>query len=186
MKPRIRYLLICLLCAVPLAIGTPDTKAEEPLKFPTTRKEITEELGKTPSKSPLGNPKGFGSSKGPGEIVNDDRPRVGALIHFDFDSDAIKPESHSLLREYGASFSEDLPDAVFIIEGHADSTGTDEYNKWLSYRRAESVKKFLVRNFDIKSSRLTIEAYGERRPRKSNATEAGRAYNRRVEFVRVK
>jgi len=105
-----------------------------------------------------------------------------------FDSDAIKSESYLLLREFGAVFQEDLPDAVFVIEGHADSKGTDEYNMKLSRRRARAraVRQFLTAMFQIDAGRLSVRAYGENRPIASNETEDGRSLNRRVEFIREK
>ncbi|WP_207682255.1 OmpA family protein [Desulfonema magnum] len=131
-------------------------------------------------------PRSFSPAKSIPSEIADDKPRVGALIQFDFDSDAVRSESYPLLREFGAAFQEDLPDAVFVVEGHADSKGTDEYNMDLSRRRARAVKAFLTSVFQIEESRLNVRAYGESRPIASNDTEHGRALNRRVEFVREK
>lgn len=168
----------CCVLFITLIGGT--SQALGQLQFPTSREEISEAF------RDLGSPKSFGPAKTIPSGIAKDRPRVGALIQFDFDSDAVKPESYPLLREFGAAFQQDLPDAEFVIEGHADSKGTDEYNMNLSRRRAEAVKQFLTSVFQIDGSRLTIREYGERRPMASNETEEGRSLNRRVEFVRVK
>lgn len=70
-----------------------------------------------------------------------------------------------------------------VIEGHADSSGPDAYNKVLSQRRADSVKAELVTRYGIDASRLTAIGYGEERPIASNDTLAGRLQNRRVVAV---
>ncbi|OQX16654.1 MAG: hypothetical protein BWK80_40055 [Desulfobacteraceae bacterium IS3] len=178
MKTRLFYLFLI----VAIGISAIAEAQDAPLQFPKTREKITEAF----RQNRLGTPKSFVSPKSiPSEIAADS-PRVGALIQFDYDSDAIKAESYPLLRQFGESFQKDLPDAAFVVEGHADSTGTDEYNADLSQRRAQAVKAFLMSLFQIDGSRLTVKSYGESRPIASNENEEGRALNRRVEFVRVK
>ena len=183
MKANFSYFLCVILSAI---FVTETAKAQDKLQFPTTRKGIVEELGKSP-KNPLGQSKGLieAPKSLPSEIVQDS-PRVGALIQFDFDSDAIKPESYPLLKEFGLVFQKDLPDAAFIIEGHTDSTGSEEYNLNLSQRRADAVKKYLRSEFGLDENRLITKSYGKSRPIASNDNEDGRALNRRVEFVRDK
>ena len=66
------------------------------------------------------------------------------------------------------------------VMGFADSRGDKNYNKELSERRAEAVKKWLVTNGKIDASRLSVEPMGEALPAASNATAAGRQENRRV------
>lgn len=68
------------------------------------------------------------------------------------------------------------------IEGHTDIQGTAAFNQTLSVRRAKSIKAYLVRN-GIKPNYLEIAGYGSSKPVASNETEAGRAINRRVEFI---
>ena len=70
---------------------------------------------------------------------------------------------------------------IVQLDGHASAEGTDEYNMSLSRDRANSVKTYLV-NSGIAAGRIATTAYGESRPVASNATEAGRTQNRRVEF----
>lgn len=74
------------------------------------------------------------------------------------------------------------PDTNLEIQGHTDSTGTAEYNQGLSERRASSVAAYL-RTHGISSGRITTKGYGKNNPKYSNATEEGRAGNRRVEFL---
>ncbi len=102
-------------------------------------------------------------------------------IYFDFNKATIKPESHGALQD-AAKIMQDNPTIHVEIQGHTDSKGSDEYNQSLSERRAQSVVTYIVQNFAIDASRLVGKGYGESKPIASNATEEGRALNRRVEF----
>ncbi len=68
------------------------------------------------------------------------------------------------------------------VLGHTDNTGSEQHNIKLSQRRADSVAAYLM-NQGIAPSRISSYGYGYSRPIASNATEAGRAQNRRVEIV---
>ena len=61
--------------------------------------------------------------------------------------------------------------------------GPDAYNQSLSQRRAESVRDYLIKNFNISPDRLTAKGYGEEKPIASNDTKEGRSQNRRIEAV---
>ena len=75
-----------------------------------------------------------------------------------------------------------LDDAVRItIVGHTDSSAGDAVNGPLSLDRAESVREYLVQH-GVRRGRLLVEGRGGRQPVASNATEAGRAANRRIEI----
>jgi len=69
----------------------------------------------------------------------------------------------------------------FVVSGHTDSTGTEEYNQGLSERRAASVKNWLVSN-GVSAKRLQVAGYGETRAKYDNGTKEGRKLNRRVEL----
>jgi outer membrane protein OmpA-like peptidoglycan-associated protein len=72
-----------------------------------------------------------------------------------------------------------VENVIFVVEGYADNVGADKYNQYLSERRAESVKAYLVeKGFD--ASRLEVAGFGENNPAESNKTAAGRSKNRRV------
>ena len=73
------------------------------------------------------------------------------------------------------------PQTTIQIAGYTDSTGSDEFNRKLSERRAESVRNALSKA-GVDSARMKIVGYGESKPIASNATEAGRQLNRRVEI----
>jgi len=74
------------------------------------------------------------------------------------------------------------PNMRISIEGHADSTGTAEANLELSEQRAVAVKRYLEQS-GIEPNRIETKGYGSTRPIATNATEAGRQLNRRIEFL---
>jgi outer membrane protein OmpA-like peptidoglycan-associated protein len=74
-------------------------------------------------------------------------------------------------------------DRKTLIVGHTDAVGDAAYNQYLATQRAEAIKEFLVENFEIDQTRLSIEGKGEEQPIASNATEDGRTANRRVEVL---
>jgi outer membrane protein OmpA-like peptidoglycan-associated protein len=77
---------------------------------------------------------------------------------------------------------EKYADTNIEVLGHTDNKGSDDYNQGLSERRAAAAAAYL-RSEGIASSRLSTRGLGESDPKASNDTEAGRAENRRVEFV---
>ena len=108
----------------------------------------------------------------------------GAVIHairFDYDSADIRAESAPVL----AALAEGLQatGAVTItIEGHTSSEGSEAYNQALSERRAAAVTAALA-GLGIPAERLEVAGRGESEPIASNADEAGRSLNRRVQVV---
>lgn len=74
------------------------------------------------------------------------------------------------------------PGVMVSVEGHADGTGSDLFNRRLSLRRAQGVKGFLVGQ-GVDPGAVTAQGYGSDRPLASNETRAGRQQNRRVELV---
>lgn len=102
-----------------------------------------------------------------------------ADLTFDFNSDAVKGQFVPTLRNVGSILTEYNQTTVDVY-GHADSVGSDEYNQNLSERRAMNVGSVLISGGVIRQ-RLIAEGFGEQRPVASNATDDGRARNRRVE-----
>lgn len=78
-----------------------------------------------------------------------------------------------------ADFMRTYRTAILTIEGHTDSRSSELFNQRLSERRAQAVRRELIR-FGVDSSRLQAVGYGELRPIMNNDTEEGRAKNRRV------
>jgi len=105
-------------------------------------------------------------------------------ILFDVNSDKIKPESYGTLKEMATVLKEN-PDLKVKIVGHTDSDGSDAANLDLSKKRAASVKESLVKEFGIDESRMQTDGKGESEPIDKNDTPAGKANNRRVEFIKI-
>lgn len=103
-------------------------------------------------------------------------------LYFDTDKAVIKPESRPTLDQIAKLLSGHPGLNVYIV-GHTDSQGKPAYNLDLSRRRAEAVAEDLARNYGIAKTRLSTAGVGLLAPVGSNATEAGRALNRRVELV---
>jgi outer membrane protein OmpA-like peptidoglycan-associated protein len=123
------------------------------------------------------------ANKGCPEITKQDIQRItylGSKIFFENNSEKLKvaslvqlDELVNLINKYDAS--------NLVIEGHADSNGSDAFNLELSQKRTETVKNYLTGK-GISGSRLTAIGYGESKPIASNKTALGRAKNRRVEL----
>ena len=104
-------------------------------------------------------------------------------ILFDVNSDRIRPESYGSLKEIAGVLTENKDLKVQIV-GHTDSDGDDAANLDLSKRRSASVKAALTREFSIDAARMDTDGKGESQPVDANTTAAGKANNRRVEFIR--
>jgi outer membrane protein OmpA-like peptidoglycan-associated protein len=76
----------------------------------------------------------------------------------------------------------DHPDSKVVIEGYTDSVGGHDYNHGLAMRRAEAVRKALLR-YKIDPGRILLGSQGESNPVASNDTPAGRRENRRVDVT---
>ncbi|MDD3458019.1 MAG: OmpA family protein [Weeksellaceae bacterium] len=102
-------------------------------------------------------------------------------VRFEYNKASLTADAKSNLQKLIPIFNE-YPDTDLLIIGHTDSIGSQEYNLPLSEKRAGSVVDYL-KSQGIASSRLSHIGRGKLEPRADNATEAGRAQNRRVEFV---
>jgi outer membrane protein OmpA-like peptidoglycan-associated protein len=105
-------------------------------------------------------------------------------IQFVQDSAEISAKSNALIAEI-ADLLIRTPELLKVeVGGHADFSGSEDYNQQLSQARADAVRSALIAA-GVESSRLTAVGYGRSRPLVPNITEANRARNRRVEFVIV-
>jgi outer membrane protein OmpA-like peptidoglycan-associated protein len=116
--------------------------------------------------------------------ISNERPAVDLQVYFDFDSAAISPKAVPQLTNLGNALSApELRNALITINGHTDAKGTDDYNKGLSERRAETIKQYLVEHFALASDNLVTVGYGKQNPKNPNDLFA--AENRRVEVVNL-
>lgn len=107
------------------------------------------------------------------------RPAI-LMINFDVNKYDIKPQYHGELKTVG-DFLKEFPASHGEIAGHTDNTNTKAYNQKLSERRANSVKEYIIKNFEIASERITSKGYGLEKPIATNKTKEGKAKNRRIE-----
>lgn len=105
---------------------------------------------------------------------------LGDLL-FEFDSSDLKTGVTSNLRRLVA-FLKEYPTRNVAIEGHTDNVGSEDYNRALSQRRADSVRSYLVQE-GIGAQRLSATGLGQSQPLVSNDSDSGRQRNRRVEII---
>ena len=103
-------------------------------------------------------------------------------VNFDTNKAVLTPASQDILEQAVTLLKQ--TDAVIEVrvEGHTDSRGSEAYNMTLSQKRAEAVVDYLVSR-GVSSTSLIPVGMGETSPVASNDTAAGRAANRRVDFV---
>lgn len=102
-------------------------------------------------------------------------------VTFGFDSSELTGQARNALNDV-ANILTQYTDTRVNIVGHTDSTGSVSYNQQLSERRAEAVGNYLAQS-GVMNNRLYITGSGPHQPVASNATEEGRAQNRRVEIT---
>ncbi len=114
--------------------------------------------------------------------------RVGEGIKISFESGLLFDVDRAVLKDASRENLNDLarilnkyPDTDVLIEGHTDSTGSEEHNLTLSRQRAQSVANYLAQ-IEVNPTRFTIMGYGEEQPVAPNDTAEGRALNRRVDL----
>lgn len=108
---------------------------------------------------------------------------IDEKVNFEFDSDVILPTSYTLLMEVAAEINGHPSAGKIQVAGHASSDGNDKHNQDLSERRAAAVAKFLMEKGHVVPARVVSVGFGETQPMASNATQEGKAKNRRVEFT---
>jgi outer membrane protein OmpA-like peptidoglycan-associated protein len=118
-----------------------------------------------------------------------------AMVHFEFDKSTLTPEGIATLQRIGKVMR--LCDRLVLeVQGHTDWMGTENYNIGLGNRRARAVVYYLVYDEGIDPARIVSpdklangiiagETYGESVPIATNETDAGRALNRRAQFVKL-
>jgi outer membrane protein OmpA-like peptidoglycan-associated protein len=127
------------------------------------------------------NPDGSITSANHDIALSPEDGKIRLLIFFDVDKAELRDISNPEL-DRAVRLLKETPGMKAEIAGHTDSTGSAEHNKELSKRRAEAVRSYLIAK-GIHADRVIAEGYGSSQPVAPNASETGRAENRRVEFV---
>ena len=108
--------------------------------------------------------------------------RIALYINFDTGKSTIKAESQPIVKQV-VDMMNAHPELKIAVEGHTDSAGSPASNKALSDQRARAVMAAITA-LGVAPARLSAAGFGQERPVADNATEDGRAKNRRVELVR--
>ena len=126
---------------------------------------------------------GPASNKGCPELKVEEKKKLQEatkFIQFEFNKATLKTSSYPTLDGL-VEILNAYPDYSLGISAHADNKGDDAYNLRLSDERAASARTYMLSK-GIPADRIVSHGYGESKPIADNATEAGRAINRRVEF----
>jgi outer membrane protein OmpA-like peptidoglycan-associated protein len=116
-------------------------------------------------------------------VVTQKEIRITQQIQFDFNKATIKPVSFPILDAVYDVLAAN-PKISIEVQGHTDNVGQAAYNQKLSQQRADSVRSYLTKR-GIAESRLVSKGYGMSQPLLPNTSEANRALNRRVQFIRT-
>lgn len=114
-------------------------------------------------------------------VVTENKIELKQTVYFDTNKATIKRVSFALLDDVALAMR-DNPKIEVEIQGHTDSQANDAFNKKLSQKRADAVRKYLIGK-GIAGPRMVGRGYGEDVPIADNRTAEGRSQNRRVEFV---
>ncbi len=119
----------------------------------------------------------------------EDASRTDEGIKFTLSSDLLFPTNSSYLTEGAkaqlsklAKILKEDTNKKIRVEGHTDATGTEQYNQWLSDKRAASVKTYLE-EAGVSTGRISTKGLGQTKPVADNKTPEGREKNRRVEII---
>ena len=175
---------LILLSAVAIIALTGCTSAEKPMKemviTETENQFVMEDIDvskKTLEELIVFNEEGVTIRKEGNNLVLS----MPELVLFDLNKYEVKNKVKGSLNTLAKALEEN-PDIRIKIDGYTDFIGSEGYNLELSVKRAKSIRNYLV-DRGVKSSNISIEGYGKQNPIANNATAAGRAKNRRVEFI---
>lgn len=108
---------------------------------------------------------------------------IDEKVLFDEGKSTIRSSAEADLKQVAASINKRYNGGDVRVYGYTDAVGSASSNKQLAEQRAEAVRNWLVKNGNIAENRITLHPVGEAQPAATNATEAGRQQNRRVEIV---
>ena len=112
------------------------------------------------------------------------KPKIDLEIRFDYNSADIAKTSVQAVQELGKALSDaSLKGSTFVVAGHTDAVGGEEYNQGLSERRADTIKRYLTEKYGINGSDLVTVGYGKTKPKDANAPLD--PANRRVQVVNM-
>jgi outer membrane protein OmpA-like peptidoglycan-associated protein len=113
-----------------------------------------------------------------------DQPKIDLEINFDYNSADISAKSLPSVNALGRALTNPgLKGSTFVVAGHTDAAGGEEYNQGLSERRADAIKRYLVDKFGVTGSDLVTVGYGKSKLKDPSQPMAD--VNRRVQVVNM-
>ncbi|MGY4255336.1 outer membrane protein OmpA-like peptidoglycan-associated protein [Bradyrhizobium sp. USDA 4516] len=113
-----------------------------------------------------------------------DKPKIDLEINFDYNSADISAKSLPSVQALGRALTnQDLKGSTFVVAGHTDAAGGEDYNQGLSERRADAIKRYLVDKYGINGTDLVTVGYGKSKLKDPSHPMA--EVNRRVQVVNV-
>ncbi|GLH80157.1 membrane protein [Bradyrhizobium sp. SSBR45G] len=112
------------------------------------------------------------------------KPKIDLEIQFDYNSADISKTSMPAVQELGKALSDpNLKGSTFVVAGHTDGIGGEEFNQGLSERRADTIKRYLVDKFGLTGQDLVTVGYGKTKLK--DAANPADPLNRRVQVVNM-
>jgi outer membrane protein OmpA-like peptidoglycan-associated protein len=112
------------------------------------------------------------------------KPKIDLDIQFDYNSADISRTSLSAVQELGKALSDaSLKGSTFVVAGHTDAIGGEDYNQNLSERRADTIKRYLTEKYGLNGTDLVTVGYGKTKPKDASAPMD--PINRRVQVVNM-
>jgi outer membrane protein OmpA-like peptidoglycan-associated protein len=112
------------------------------------------------------------------------KPKIDLEIQFDYNSADIAKTSVPSVQALGKALSDpSLKGSTFVVAGHTDAIGGEEYNQGLSERRADTIKKYLVQNYGLNGTDLVTVGYGKTKLK--DTANGADPINRRVQVVNM-
>ncbi len=196
-----RKFLFCGLFLIPLALfplklwaqGEEAAPLQQEKAAPVAGKEVVEarelqaEVSAPETKAPVPGADLEQTLKELGARVTETEIRMDLSgdILFDTNRYGVRPDAREALGKVAVVIRA-YPEKSVRVEGHTDFEGSQEYNKRLSVKRAESVRRWLREKEGLTGTGFQIKGWGKVRPRASNRTAEGRQKNRRVEITILK
>lgn len=117
-------------------------------------------------------------------LTKNSMPAIDLEINFALGSARLEPTAIETLQRLGAALnSPELKGKTFLIAGHTDARGSEEYNQSLSEERANTVRSYLGQNFKLPSDKLVAVGYGQEQLK--NAANPLADENRRVKVINM-
>jgi outer membrane protein OmpA-like peptidoglycan-associated protein len=188
---------VVLLAGPGLAEAAERASESQILNALTPRAGATRNLSATPTPQNVRQQSFINSLRSPGKTrsltsderqevatIAKDRPSIDLEIYFDYNSADIASRAVPDLMNLGRALTDPrLQGGVFLLSGHTDAKGGQEYNLRLSERRAQAVRDFLAQKFSIPNDNLVATGYGKEQLK--NQANPFAAENRRVQVTNL-